>query len=294
MPVDNPVLAPPTPSLFRYSEPVVEVMAGGKPLHFAVAGDHALAGWLPEDLRGAEALVVADGPVVVETLPDDGGERWIVQARLKASVATGEIRGEVVIEGAGESTADLRRFLPRIPKAQRKQVVERALAPVIAGLTVESFKISDLEDVDQPCRIELSVVIPEGLKRVPGGLRLSRLFAVPVSSVLGRGVAPGRYLQRAERKQTLMTQPLREALDVAVEFDQPVRLARSHEALHSSTSWGTLAQAWVADSPTAVRLSRTLDIGIRRVVVADHGGFADAMAAADRALSDEVLFVVTP
>ncbi len=293
-PIDDPATTPPTPTVFRYSTPLVEVTAGGEALYFAPAGDHALAGWLPEDMLGAEALVIADGPVVVQTLPVTGGERWTVQAQLKASVATGEIRGTVVIEGAGESTADLRRFLPRIPKTQRKQVVERALAPVIAGLTVQSFELSDPEDVDQPIRIELTVLIPGGLERVQGGLRLSRLFAVPVSSVLGRGVAPGRYLQRAERRQTLMTRPLRETLEATVEFDRPVKLARSHQTLRTNSRWGHLAQGWGADGPRAVRLTRKLDIGIRRVPVAAHADFADAMSIVDRALSAEVLFVVTP
>lgn len=293
-PLDEPATDPPTPTVFRYSEPVIEVASPQGALRFAVAGDHALAGWLPEELRGAEALVVNDGPVTVERLPDVGGDSWRVTAELQVDVASGTVTGTVVAIGQGESTADLRRFLPKIPAAQRKQVVERALAPVISGLVLETLTVSDLQDVDMPVRLELGVRVPGGLERVTGGLRLTGLFTTPTSAVLGRGTAPGRYLQVAERKQPLMTRPIREELDVSLQFDQPVRLLRAQSTQHGSATWGEVSQTWEADGPRGARLRRTLDIGIRRVPADQHAEFADAMATVDRALSAEVLFQVTP
>ena len=118
------------------------------------------------------------------------------------------------------------------------------------------------------------------------GLRIPTL-----ASLLGEGVPPGRYLQRTERRQPLMTRPLRDRLTLELTFPGKVTKHRLPKPVEERGAWGTISTRWRSEG-NVLTLSRAQEVRTVRIRPASHGPFGKSMAAADRADKAELLLDV--
>ncbi len=211
------------PSMSWYHIPLIRVARPeGGWLYLAPTMDHATAGYLPDDLQGAEAMILAGARREIITLPRLGpSDRWSFEVGLSLD-PRGDAQGHVEVTGEGASTGRLREIMAGLSAEERGALVERLLARQLGGLEVERLTIDGLDDSDRPVIVTAQVRVP-GLATVTGDrLTLDHLAASEMSTGWNPWARPlSSYLRTFERRLPLMTDPMWERLHLVLRLPRP-------------------------------------------------------------------------
>ncbi len=182
----NRITAPPRGPITEamlFSQLVMQVDAENGPIWLTVGNKYAPFGYLPAEVRGMPAYVLAgSGPRRTET-PADGSRDGL------------EYEGEAVLAANGSATLKLaERFVGRHAMAARNDLAELAerrvpdvlqalVAQDLRGARLDDHAIEHLDELDAPVTLRLEIAVPALAEPEGGALVLAPPFVVRVNQL---------------------------------------------------------------------------------------------------------------
>jgi len=267
-----------------YSQAVLVVRAAGEgdPLVLAPGHRDAAWDWIPPEIRGQEAVLVADGSPRL-TVPDPGPQSDLQRYEVEV-VTNGGGAATVHVQEAhrGRAGSVLRRALRSIPEGDKARLLsENYVGRLLPGGTVTAIETGDPMVRDQPITLAFSADVPR-FGRVAGGVvRVPHLFPQDLAA---------RWAQRATRESTLgVDGQTMEVVTVYRGLDSPERTVQGLPPVALDGFGGGRYRREARVDGVAVVVERTLFLPEMNVPAADYPDFAAFCRAISTAETAEVM-----
>ncbi len=196
------------PSLSHFSHAVVALpQEGGSFLWLDPTVTYAPFGFMPWQDSGAAALLIKEGQAQVFTLPQKG-ELNVTRYRI---IVTPRPDGPAVLDAEaefqGEDAIEMRDDLAPASEASRTSLLQNWVRENLPGGALRSHTIQDLEAIDRPLRIKMSIEAP-GLVTRAEGLLLVRgcVLGCHDSNPISRGLRLHPfYVDRSRNEEQTVT-----------------------------------------------------------------------------------------
>ncbi|MEZ4307329.1 MAG: hypothetical protein R3F14_04700 [Polyangiaceae bacterium] len=144
-------------------------------------------GYLPSALRGQTAIVLKQG-APRETTPSTGSKDGVTSSGTAKLAEDGSATIDLTQKYEGQIAIGLRNVLESLPEAKIEETIESRLLPrSLPGALLDSLKIVDLHNLDEPLTLQMKIRMPN-FARLRGGaggreLVLSPPFALHLSGL---------------------------------------------------------------------------------------------------------------
>lgn len=279
---ENRLASPPLGALSRaslFTEPLMRLTTETGPVWLTLNSKYAPFGYVPAEVRGMPAYVLyAEQPRVVTT-PSGGAPDSIVYEGAGTLAADGSARLDLVQRFYGKYATGLRSGLAEVPERQLHDVLEsRLLARNLRGARLVSYKVEQLDQLDAPLTLRLTVEVPTFAQSSGTRLILTPPFSPRISQL---ATLPTRQTPLLFADATHQEVRLKLALPPGARVETPPGNVRVADADRSVTVRDKLDRG-------ALIIERVLDLPAGRVQPTDYAKFAQFARRADDALSSSI------
>jgi hypothetical protein len=283
----SPVPTGPFSEAEFFNVPAVRIKTESGSRWFMIHERAAPYGYLPSALRGQPAVVLQYAKPIVkeeppklerETTPVGGEDTGVTHVGTIELTADGSATMKLTQDYHDRWAIQLRKWLAEVSEARRPEEVEaRLLGLALPGARVKDLEVENLDDLDAPMRLALTIDVP-GLARL-GESEL--ILDVPFLGSVGR-------LVRLPTRQTPLY--IGERLATRTRVELTIRLPAGAEIISAGTDVSIKdARITVVTSTKkvagGVKIIRELILPAGRVQPADYPAFREAVLAADEALT---------
>lgn len=250
-------------------------------------------GYLPSSLRGQPAIVLEPG-APREVTPTTGRASGVTHEGTVVLAADGSAQIELTQRYEGELAIQLRSALETLPDAQLKDTIEARLLPqALPGARLRSIEVVDLEDLDAPLTLVMSIEMSSFATVREGELWLSPPFRVNLGNLtsLAKRETP---LYISEGLATRSEVKLRVELPKGARVLTPLEPVTLASAESSSGGGASVARVEVKDrlvgakkpgtgvaSGEALLLDRVVDLPAGRIQPSEYPRFVEFATRAD-------------
>ncbi|MBM4358505.1 MAG: hypothetical protein FJ096_10400 [Deltaproteobacteria bacterium] len=251
-------------------------------------------GFLPSSLAGQPAILVdapgpetgpLPGPLLRERTTTGGIEDGVLHRGTVKLDPSGSARLELTEEFRGRYAIAIRTALSQVEavgaaenERRRVLVEQRMIGPKLPGARVERLTLHNLDALDEPLRMTVSVEVPNFARRDGAGL----VFDAPFLGSMGPLVALGR------RETPLYVEDsARSRIDLSIELPPSARLT---SALETTTLADPRVRVEVKDAlkGQTLRLEREVVLPAGRVLPEDYAEFREIVRRADGLLNQPI------
>ncbi len=219
-----------------------------------------------------------------ETTSAEGAENLIEHAGEIKLAADGSATLELRQRYHGRYAIQLRSMLEQVPKSRRKEIVEaRLLGAALPSGRVETLSVTDLDEIDKPVKLTMSVKAP-GLARLGNG---ELELGMPFLARLGRLVElPKRQtpLYISERVAT------RTRLSLTVVPPPGAKLVNKLASIKTDDPRVQISAADELEKDGSVKVRRSVAVNASRVQPDEYAAFREEVERGDSALNRRLRF----
>jgi cellulose synthase operon protein C len=240
-------------------------------------------GYMPPELRGQPAIILAEGLPRTTTSSSGRDDSFAIDG--DADVATdGSAKLQLRHTYDGRLAARLRNGLEQVPPAKLREVIEtQLLNDSLPGVKVDSVDLENLKDIDQPLVMKIKAVAPRFAREQGGKLAVRIVFPVELS----------RYVSLPKRATPLML-GTSTSVDVRLRVTMPsgYRLEGKLGAQNFDNGERRVVIDDRQTSTGTLQFHRSLTLPAGRVQPGEpYDGFARFARAAEAALAAEYMLV---
>jgi len=264
-----------------YQHLLVMVGEGESGVFLSTVDRGAPFGYVPPQLRGQPALVLAEGGGEVE-IPsaEAGADRRTVEVDVTLH-ASGSATAEVVETFRGAPAIAWRRDLESIPGAMLEQRFEEGyVARIVPGATLSSLEVSGREAVERPLVFRYAFEVSELGQVQSGRRRIPTLYPTILAPV---------YARLGERSTAQLVAPGVD-VDVVVRLrtEGGLALPSAPDAVRIGGPSGSTLRMSAERQDGALVLTRQVRVPVMRVLAEDYAAFARFCRSADEAEAREL------
>lgn len=256
--------------------------------------EHHPFGTLPSMDYGATVVVITPEKALVKTIPTPPADENTIRERHRVKLQSGG-SGELssTLEANGSFGVVLRSLLGT--EGRRSEVLEPRLGASYTGAHVTEVRCSDLNDLNVPVKVELSVELPRVLQATTSGqqdVREVRSWLFDLLYLRGRKLSG---LAADEERHEDVILPLPAGVDETVIYELPdgLRVQSLPAAQKLETSFGTYTRTYEQRGRQLVA-HRVLKMESRRIPAAEYEQLRGFLGAVERAEGEHPSLVKEP
>ncbi|HOU90696.1 MAG TPA: hypothetical protein PLU22_06595, partial [Polyangiaceae bacterium] len=182
----NRITAPPRGPITEamlFSQLLMQVEAETGPIWLTVGNKYAPFGYLPAEVRGMPAYLLAgSGPRLTET-PADGSRDGLEYEGEAVLATSGSAKLALAEHFVGRHAMAARNDLAELAERRIPDVLQALVAQDLRGARLDDHAIENLDELDAPVTLRLEIAVPALAEPEGGKLVLAPPFAVRVNQL---------------------------------------------------------------------------------------------------------------
>ncbi len=277
----NRITAPPRGPITEamlFSQLVMRVGAETGPVWLTVGNKYAPFGYLPAEVRGMPAFLLAGSAPRHTKTPADGSRDGLEYDGRAVLAASGSARLELAEHFVGRHAMAARNDLAQLAERRVPDVLQALVAQDLRGARLDEHAIENLDELDAPVTLRLQIAVPAFAELDRGTLVLSPPFAVELNE-----------LATLPTRQTPLLIPVATYRRVLLRIELPPgAVVESPLSRHVVTDGDRRVAVADRIEGNVLVLDRTVDLPAGRVQPDQYGAFVAFARRADEAQASAI------